>query len=182
MSDGSSSELTRSTTASLSFWPPREFSATPESLGDLIIGHRVLGTERTSTDRPDGLVWRSGQSLLRRLQKSPWAVPVCFWMRSSRWPRGSTPSAVNRQAAGSNPARGGNLRFLSHSNVAKPFILCRRVVGSNQASATKSYFPSIGSEYPATIQIDKNATLHPQVRQEARLRVWSFPPFVGIAV
>jgi hypothetical protein len=51
-----------------------------------------------------------------------------------------------------------------------------------QASATKSYFPSIGSEYPATIRIDKNATLHPQVRQEARLRVWSFPQFVGIAM
>ena len=48
------------------------------------------------------------------------------------------------------------------------FVFCRRVVGSNQASATRSCLPSGTSCYPATIRIDKDfMTLLPRREQSS---------------
>ena len=41
-----------------------------------------------------------------------------------------------------------------------PSALRRRVVGSNQASATRNYSAAIGSEHPATIRIDSRPPQH----------------------
>jgi hypothetical protein len=76
-----------------------------------------------------------------------------------------TRAAFSRQAVGSNPARGANLRFLNHLNVARTFGTepkgCRSISGSSEAIGRNRSIFYVISQNPVSgqsINFDSSVT------------------------